>query len=160
VQIIGDAHCLPFASESFSGAVSTEVLEHVRDPQRMIDELGRILKPGGRLVLTTRFVFPLHDTPGDYYRFTDSGLRHLFRRWSHVAVTAETGSWETIGVLLQRLAFQSDFRLAPIVRPSLLVAARLISGMGRFVKAQYGNLAEHHRVDDILVSGWHVIAHK
>lgn len=44
---------LPFASETFDWIVSTEVLEHLHDPQRFIPEFARVLKPGGKMLLTT-----------------------------------------------------------------------------------------------------------
>jgi SAM-dependent methyltransferase len=77
LDVIGDAHCLPLRSGSFPMVLATELLEHVREPQQLIDEILRILEPGGRLVLTTRFVLPLHDAPHDFFRFTKYGLKHL-----------------------------------------------------------------------------------
>jgi hypothetical protein len=78
--------------------MSTEVLEHALEPQRMIDEIRRALRPGGRVLLTTRFIFPLHDVPGNYYRFTNYALVHLFRDWASVSVEPEATTFETLGV--------------------------------------------------------------
>jgi hypothetical protein len=105
-------------------------------------------------------VFPLHDTPGDFYRFTRYGLAHLFSHWSTVDITPETGSWETLGVLLQRMALQCDFHAAKLVRLFLFTIARTVKSMNRLTKVQYGNVATGHKVDEILVSGWYVVAHK
>src|SRR3990170_8870909 len=45
VDIVADAHHLPFVSSSFSTVLTTEMLEHVKDPQRVIDEIERVLRP-------------------------------------------------------------------------------------------------------------------
>jgi SAM-dependent methyltransferase len=160
VEIVGDAHHLPFRPDVFSMVLSTEMLEHVREPQRIIDEIKRVLKPGGMLVLTTRFIFPLHDTPYDFYRFTQYGLEYLFREWVQLRITPEVGSVQTLGVLLQRLAFQCEFYGSRSVRIILFLVARLVGTFGRLIKVQYGDRAQTNPVNDILVSGWYVVAKK
>jgi SAM-dependent methyltransferase len=158
--IVCDAHYLPFMTGSFDLILSTEVLEHTLEPQRIVDEIRRVLRPGGRVLLTTRFIFPLHDVPGDYYRFTNYALAHLFRDWSSARVEAEATTLETIGVLLHRMAIQCELRAPRLVRPALLVAARLISRLDWLIIRQYGNGARTEPVPQMLVSGWHVAALK
>jgi SAM-dependent methyltransferase len=158
--VVGDAHWLPFKTGAFDLIISTEMLEHTLEPQRIIDEIRRVLRPGGRVLLTTRFIFPLHDVPGDYYRFSNYALAHLFRDWSAARVEAEATTLETIGVLLQRMVIQCEFKSPRLVRLTLLLAARLISRLGRLVVRQYGNAQRTEVVPEILVSGWHVAASK
>lgn len=59
----------------FSGALCSEVLEHVRDPRRALVNVGDMLRPGGVLIVTTLTAFPIHAFPNDYRRWTESGLR-------------------------------------------------------------------------------------
>jgi len=61
-----------------------QVLEHVKEPQHAVDNLKKLLNPGGCVVVTTVCLFPLHDLPGDYWRFTPFGLEHLFRAYKEV----------------------------------------------------------------------------
>ena len=77
-EIVGDAQEMPFADATYSTILCTEVLEHIPDPQKAVDEMYRVLKPGGTLILTTRFLFPVHDAPGDYWRFTPYGPGAFF----------------------------------------------------------------------------------
>ena len=73
-----DMRQLPFEDESFANVVSDQVLEHVRgNPKSAIDEAFRLLEPGGVAVHTTCFINPVHDHPGDYWRFTPEALRLL-----------------------------------------------------------------------------------
>lgn len=62
------------AGESYDWVFSTQVLEHVADPGRYLAECARILRPGGRLVLTTHGFYPEHGCPHDYHRWTVVGL--------------------------------------------------------------------------------------
>ena len=65
VDIIADAHDLSqIPDASFDIVLCTEVLEHLHTPERAIAEFRRVLKPQGLLLLSTRFIFPLHDVPG------------------------------------------------------------------------------------------------
>jgi SAM-dependent methyltransferase len=78
VEVFGTALALPFPDGTFDTVVSFEVLEHVPDSRGMVAELQRVLKPGGRLILSTPFLWGEHCQPHDYFRFTVFGLRRLF----------------------------------------------------------------------------------
>ncbi len=77
VDTVASAEDLPFADESFDAAIMTEVLEHIADPGSALLEVGRVLRPDGRLYLTVPFVWPLHEMPHDHYRYTPSSLARL-----------------------------------------------------------------------------------
>lgn len=51
--LVADAQNLPFLDKSFDWVVSCECLEHVPSPQKMCDDIFRVLKPGGRFCVTT-----------------------------------------------------------------------------------------------------------
>ena len=72
---LSSAETIP--SDFFDLVLSTQVLEHVRDPESYLRLALRVLKPGGRLVLTTHGMFGEHACPEDYYRWTALGLEHL-----------------------------------------------------------------------------------
>jgi SAM-dependent methyltransferase len=77
VDILASADDLPLEAESFDCVICTEVLEHCPEPIKALGEIARVLKPGGRVFLTTPFLRPLHEMPHDYYRYTPSGLARL-----------------------------------------------------------------------------------
>lgn len=61
--------------QSFDMVLSTQVLEHCRNPGRYLSEISRVLKPDGKLVLSTHGLFEEHACPHDYFRWTADGLR-------------------------------------------------------------------------------------
>src|SRR5882757_784407 len=65
VSAVADLHDLPFKSGSFDKIICSQVLEHVDDPQTVLGELGRVLRPGGRMYLSVPFLWHLHQEPFD-----------------------------------------------------------------------------------------------
>lgn len=63
---------VPVSDNVFDGVILAEVLEHVEDPLKVLEEAFRVLKAGGRLFVTTPFQYPIHPDPKDYNRFTDT----------------------------------------------------------------------------------------
>lgn len=78
--VFGDGASLPFGGACFDGVFCLEVLEHVPEPESVLKEIARVLKPGGRAWITMPFLYPLHDAPYDFQRFTEYGLRRSMRR--------------------------------------------------------------------------------
>ncbi|WAC19652.1 class I SAM-dependent methyltransferase [Luteolibacter sp. SL250] len=78
VDFVADVSDLPFEAASYDIVLSTQVLEHVMDPQKVVSEMARVLKPGGKLFLTTPQSSPLHNLPWNFFNFTNLGLRLLF----------------------------------------------------------------------------------
>jgi SAM-dependent methyltransferase len=76
-DVVYDGHTLPFPDGSFDTVMSIQVLEHTPDPQRLVDEMARVLGDRGTLILTAPFSFRLHEEPHDYFRYTPHGLRVL-----------------------------------------------------------------------------------
>ena len=91
VQLIADAHHLPFAEASFDGVWVQAVLEHVLEPQAVVDEIRRVLRDGGLVYAETPFLQAVHEGPYDFTRFTDSGHRWLFRRFELIDSGAVLG---------------------------------------------------------------------
>jgi SAM-dependent methyltransferase len=97
---------LPIPEQSADTVTLLSVLEHLREPQALLDEAFRILKPGGSLLLQVPFMWPVHEAPHDYFRFTEYGLRHLLGKagFSAIVIENEGGYW-TLAAL--RLNYQS-----------------------------------------------------
>lgn len=74
------------ANNRFDVVIFTEVLEHTLNPFDAINEIYRILKPGGVLVMTTPFNFRIYNPLPDCWRISEHGLRHLLKNFSSVEI--------------------------------------------------------------------------
>ena len=75
-DIFGDASRLPVADAAVDTVLLIDVVEHLREPGAALREAARVLKPGGRLLMTVPFAYPLHDQPHDFQRWTTHGVAH------------------------------------------------------------------------------------
>ncbi len=78
VRYVADAQDMGVIdSSAYDSVLCLEVLEHVPDPFRAMAEIGRVLRPGGALVLSVPHLSRLHDLPHDYFRYTRHGVEQL-----------------------------------------------------------------------------------
>lgn len=104
IDVVGDVLNPPFASNSFDTVISTQVLEHVRQPWIMVNQIARILKPGGICIMTAPFLVPYHADPHDYFRYTKQGLASLFENEGFEIVESESYG-KTFTVLAEMFHF-------------------------------------------------------
>jgi len=75
-----DGKNFPYKNQVFDSALCNQVLEHVFNPDEFLHEINRVLKPGGRLLLTVPFVWDEHEQPYDYARYSSFGLKALLQK--------------------------------------------------------------------------------
>ena len=109
LDVVCDGARLGFRSESFDSVLCTQVLEHVRDPQRVLQEICRVLRPNGVALVTVPLNSGIHMAPHDYCRFTEFGLRELCERVGLVVdVIAERGGRIATAAQSVLLVFEVD----------------------------------------------------
>jgi SAM-dependent methyltransferase len=134
VDVVGDAHALPFGDENFDSVLSNQVLEHVRDPSAVVAEVRRILKPGGCFVLSVPFIGRLHGAPHDYWRFSEFGIRELLEagRFEVISVAPIGGFWTTQAFLWLFYIWeglQGRGRVGRMLQSLLIPPANLLSAL-------------------------------
>lgn len=77
IQIYSPLHSIPVKSDYYDAILCIAVLEHVENPEEVVPELFRVLKPGGHLILEVPFLQPEHKVPADFQRYTKDGLVRL-----------------------------------------------------------------------------------
>jgi SAM-dependent methyltransferase len=110
-NIFADTLALPIRDGAFDTVLCTQVLEHVRDPALLLREVARVLRAGGRIILTAPQTNPLHEEPDDYFRFTRYGLVHLAEQAGLAVIHVEPTSGA-----IATVAQQVVWHLAPLNR--------------------------------------------
>jgi SAM-dependent methyltransferase len=75
-----DGTQFPYQDETFDSVLCNQVLEHVFNPDEFLTEINRVLKPGGKMILTVPFVWDEHEQPYDYARYSSFGLKALLEK--------------------------------------------------------------------------------
>jgi len=99
LDAVCDLSLLPCHDAVFDGVLFTQVLEHMSEPQAVLDELHRVLRPGGLLYLSVPQSQGEHQTPHDYFRYTRFGLLHLLEKAGFTVkeIQPECGFFEYLG---------------------------------------------------------------
>lgn len=140
-DVCGTATNLPFQDDSFDMIISTQVLEHLPDPSAFFDEVNRVLRSDGRGFITTNQMYPLHEEPNDYYRFTRYGLKYLANQ-SHLTIekTIETGS------LLMRVCCETNYVVDKLPQP----LSEILKGL---VNCAFSPVVELNHREEYIVTG-------
>jgi SAM-dependent methyltransferase len=124
---VSDSGHLRVPDQSFDVVVSTQVLEHVRSPSTYLEECFRVLRPGGRLLLSTHGTMILHPDPIDLWRWTSDGLRYQVEL-AGLRVVAFAGVMGLAATGLQLFQDATHARLPAFLRaPYALVMQALVA---------------------------------
>mgnify|MGYP001298952206 CR=1 FL=1 len=118
---------MPFENNTFESAIGTEVLEHCPNPEIILKEIYRVLKPGGVFLFTVPFLWNLHEVPHDEYRYTPFSLeRHLKNSGFRDVTIKATGGWhasmaQMLGLWIRRSPMRHKKRqlLSWLVKPAI-----------------------------------------
>jgi len=149
-------------SESYEVIVCTGLLEHVPEPQRLINDLYRILKPEGRLIISASAVFSFHECPNDFYHFTPFSFQRLFKDWKNIEMMRGASQpFETIAILLQRILLQCE--IFPPLRPIIEITCSILPYFDRLIISQYdtvGDRSKDRKTDSMLPSNMQAVVTK
>lgn len=106
---------IPLPDNTADLVICTETLEHTKQPHLVVKEMYRITKVGGTVLLTTPMVWPVHEAPYDFFRYTNYGLAHLFQEagFTEVKTRASNGYLYSMCALAQ--LHMRHWALTPIV---------------------------------------------
>lgn len=128
--VVSEDEKIPLKDNSYDVILSTQVLEHIKNPQFYLAESKRLLKENGLFIVSTHGIWPYHAFPSDYNRWTKTGLEEEVRKQGFKLVR----SYSILGPFASVIQFEM-----------LLIAEKLIrlKVMGRFLLAPlslFGNV--------------------
>ncbi|MBA4137399.1 MAG: hypothetical protein C0518_08810 [Opitutus sp.] len=149
IHIFSPLHSIPRPDATFDTILCIGVLEHVENPEEIVPEFFRVLKPGGLVVASVPFLQPEHMSPTDFQRYTRDGLDRLFRHHGFEIVEVKS-------------IFTVYHTLHWIVHEWLALRRTLLFRMLRYVllpllawRAQHSSLTS-----DVLASAFQIVARK
>ncbi len=137
VDVVANAERIPFRSQEFDLILCTQVLEYVPNPGLVLSEIHRVLKPGGKLLLSVPTVFP-RDADEDRWRFLPAAIRQLLSAFSEVEILPEgssiAGFFRTLNLYLHLFARYPVMQRA--LRYTVIPALNLIGlGLEKMVRS-------------------------
>lgn len=157
-DIIGSVENIPLGDNGVDSIVSTQVLEHIKNPQKTVSEFYRVLKSGGYCLVTAPQFNELHEEPNDYFRFTKYGLEEMFKNSGFkIVLVNQRGSFWSVNMQMQIRYAIDLFRLNKIsvlrwvLQPFILVNGLLAILFDFF---DISNASRKHAI------GWLIIAQK
>lgn len=157
-DIVGSVENIPAESGSFDSVISTQVLEHIKNPQKAVEEFYRVLKPGGHCLVTVPQMNELHEEPNDYFRFTKFGLEEIFGQagFKIIFIDQRGGFWSAdmqirIRYVIDLFRLNKIHLLRWIFQPFILINGML---------AILLDFVDKSRASQKHAIGWLVIAQK
>lgn len=159
VDVICLATELKFSDSQFDSILCTQVLEHVFEHDKMIQEILRVLKPGGHIILTVPFAWELHEEPYDFFRYTKHALKELFERNGLVInyIKPNGGKWAAVYQLRNNILV-SSFRKKTFlsrIRKFIYIKLKLIK-----LRNYFAIWLDKKYHDEIFTLNYIVVAHK
>jgi SAM-dependent methyltransferase len=111
IDVYYDGKTIPFEDNYFDSVLTSEVFEHVFNLEEILNEIFRVLKPGGYMVITVPFVWEEHEIPYDFARYTSFGIEHLLKKTGFEIIDKKksTNYIETIFQMVNVYIFQYVF---------------------------------------------------
>ncbi len=154
VDIVAPLESLPVRSNSVDAIINISVLEHIREPQQVISEFHRILKPGGEVICFVPFLQGFHAAPFDFHRYTREGLRELFKGFQIQKIIAIGPTSALLWTLQEWIALLLSFFSVRIYRGVYLLTL-LLSPLKYF-----DFLLARHPMATQIASGHFIIVNK
>ena len=118
IDVYYDGKVIPFENDRFDSVFTSEVFEHIFNLSGILTELYRVIKPGGKMLITVPFVWDEHEIPYDYARYTSFGCKYLLESHGFKVIKLEksTNYVETIMQMWTAYLYQHVLPVNPVLR--------------------------------------------
>lgn len=155
VDVVGDAHALPYEANTVDAVFSEAVFEHLHDPALAAREMFRVMKPGAKAFVSTPFLQGYHAHPNHYQNFTLAGHRLLFERAGFTIID----SGVCVGPIIAITTLIAATSRALLPHPLGLLGAS-IPILARVMLGPLDHLLTKHRNAHVVCSVTYVVARK
>ena len=152
VDVAADIEHTPLADDLVDYVILDSVVEHVPNPQAVVDEVRRVLKPGGKLFCINPFLFPYHGYPAHYCNFTRDGMHHLLRNFSEASVEPHYGPTSALTNIVSEYVAVSIAGERRTVYLAIRALMLLAIGWLRFLDRWLIRAPHAHRLSGMLCS--------
>ncbi len=123
VDVYYDGRTVPYPDTSFDVVICTQVLEHADNADMLVAEAARVLRPGGKAFFSMPFMYPEHEVPYDFRRYTSFQHKRIFSKYGFqdVSIQKTTGFFGTFGQLFVVWVFESIKFRAPVLKALLAI---------------------------------------
>ena len=128
IDVVHDILNTPFEDNSFDTIICTQVLEHIKEPWLVVEEIRRLLKPNGICILTAPFLQPYHQDPEDFFRYTKQGLASLFEKFEIIENGSYGKTFVTIAEFIKFIYFD-PYKKSSKIRAKALRGIQKITGL-------------------------------
>ena len=149
---------IPIDSQVADTVISLSVMEHLSEPQNMLNEAYRILKPGGNMIIQVPWQWWIHEAPYDFFRYTPYGLNYMLEKsgFTDIVVEAQSGFFTTW--VMKFNYFTRRFVRGPkIIRACIIAILLPIWWLGQVLAPFLDNLDRNWALE---ASGYYVTARK
>lgn len=160
VDIVCPATEIAAENEQYETVFSSQVLEHVQDHLKMLQEANRVLKKGGTIILSAPMCWEHHEVPYDYFRFTKYGMQYIFEKagFSVIEIKSNGGKWAFLGQMTQNIILSSTQNKKNILRKIFRVFH--LAFVKLIINAFYSLLERIDRDEEFITINFVVVAKK
>jgi ubiquinone/menaquinone biosynthesis C-methylase UbiE len=160
VDILCTVTKIPLPDSQFDTVFSTQVLEHVAEHSKMLDEAYRLLKKNGKIILSAPMCWQHHEVPYDFFRFTKYGLTHLFEKagFRIIKIKANGGKWALVGQMMQNTIMSSTRNKKGITRKLFRLLHKYF--FKYLINAVFGFLEKVDKDEEFATLNFVVVAEK
>lgn len=156
VDMVADATDLPVEDQSVDLLINMALLEHVPQPQAVVQEMFRVLKTNGKAVCYLPFLVPFHAAPHDYHRWTLPGTRELFKDFGHVEAGVGAGPTSCLLYVFQEWTALAMSLGSRKLHDLIFLLLMLLTAPVKLLDL----VLVHHPMAEQIASGFYVLAEK
>lgn len=108
IDVFYDGKKIPFTNDHFDSLFASEVFEHLFNLEEMIPEIKRVMKKGGKILITCPFVWNEHEIPIDYARYTQFALKHLLEKNGFTILSQDKSGDFTMALYQMKMVYTSQ----------------------------------------------------